>query len=420
LDTLLRIIARRPAAALVTSLILMTGVSTAHASETSDVTARVTELEADLRELGDDVRTAQVLSARASEAAHQSEERVRRAEVVERKLSDDAHHAADHADEARNAAGALAAALSRQGLGTHTVFFDLNPDALLSRLGTLDQLSKRASTIYAEAEQQSNVAQDIVEQSTAALYELEKLDTRRSEALLTAERTATSAAHAYTAAEAESAALLAQLADLNQRTVKAETAAQEKTAADADLREFAAAQEAAEPAVARTPDVPPSTTPYPAAPVYPAPDAIDPDPVGPVIPTPAPAPAPAPTVSAQTKAISFARQQLGDRYEFGGSGPDSWDCSGLTKASYAVAGMNIGTHSASNQYATLKARGHLVSLADAERGDLLFWGSGGDYYHTAIYLGSGQILEAANPSVPVRIHTVWSASQVAPLVGRPS
>ena len=53
-------------------------------------------------------------------------------------------------------------------------------------------------------------------------------------------------------------------------------------------------------------------------------------------------------------------------------------------------------------------------------GDLLFWGVPGNYYHVAIYVGNGQILEAPNPTAPVRVHSIWSPGEVAPYVGRPS
>ncbi|MCY7403335.1 MAG: C40 family peptidase, partial [Cryobacterium sp.] len=118
-------------------------------------------------------------------------------------------------------------------------------------------------------------------------------------------------------------------------------------------------------------------------------------------------------------ALAFARAQLGDRYVFGGSGPDAWDCSGLTKAAYAAAGVYIGTHSATNQYNTMAQQGKLVSFAQVQVGDLVFWGSPGNYYHVAIYVGNGQVFEAPNPSAQVRVHSIWSSWAVAPYVGRP-
>ncbi|MFV2172346.1 NlpC/P60 family protein [Actinomadura sp. LOL_016] len=41
------------------------------------------------------------------------------------------------------------------------------------------------------------------------------------------------------------------------------------------------------------------------------------------------------------KAVRFAQQQLGEPYVWGATGPNSWDCSGLTQAAWRAAGVNI-------------------------------------------------------------------------------
>jgi cell wall-associated NlpC family hydrolase len=120
-------------------------------------------------------------------------------------------------------------------------------------------------------------------------------------------------------------------------------------------------------------------------------------------------------------AIAFARAQLGDPYVLGGSGNPGWDCSGLTKYSYNAAGVYIGTHSATNQYYNMKAQGRLVSLSQLQAGDLLWYTSNGgaDFYHVAMYVGGGQMIEAPYPGQRVRIVAVrygelWSKA------GRPT
>src|SRR5690606_22604353 len=40
-------------------------------------------------------------------------------------------------------------------------------------------------------------------------------------------------------------------------------------------------------------------------------------------------------------ALDFAMAQLGDPYVWGGTGPDGWDCSGLTQAAWAAAGVSL-------------------------------------------------------------------------------
>ncbi len=106
-------------------------------------------------------------------------------------------------------------------------------------------------------------------------------------------------------------------------------------------------------------------------------------------------------------AFNFAKQQLGERYVLGGMGPNVWDCSGITKASYAVAGVYIGTHSATNQFYNMAEKRRLIPIKDAVRGDLMWYSYvddfNGDKYHVVMYLGNGMMLEAPNPNSPVRI-----------------
>jgi len=106
-------------------------------------------------------------------------------------------------------------------------------------------------------------------------------------------------------------------------------------------------------------------------------------------------------------AFNFASKQLGERYVLGGMGPNVWDCSGITKGSYAVAGVYIGTHSATNQFYNMAEKRRLVPVKDAVRGDLMWYSYvddfNGDKYHVVMYLGNGMMLEAPNPLHTVRI-----------------
>lgn len=109
--------------------------------------------------------------------------------------------------------------------------------------------------------------------------------------------------------------------------------------------------------------------------------------------------------------LAFARAQLGERYVFGGMG-NGWDCSGLTKAAFAAVGINIGTHSATNQYVTAKNKGYLVPYSSRQAGDLIFYtDGGGDMYHVTIYSGNGKMIEAADYGIPVREVAVRSGQR---------
>jgi peptidoglycan DL-endopeptidase CwlO len=96
---------------------------------------------------------------------------------------------------------------------------------------------------------------------------------------------------------------------------------------------------------------------------------------------------PLPTSTQAEKAVQFAYDQLGCPYVFGGTGPcqDGFDCSGLTQAAWASAGVSIPR--TSYEQATLPS----VPLADIEPGDILeFVGDG----HVGIYVGDGWLIDA--------------------------
>lgn len=95
--------------------------------------------------------------------------------------------------------------------------------------------------------------------------------------------------------------------------------------------------------------------------------------------------------------IAFLRAQIGDDYEWGGNGPDDWDCSGLTVAAYAKVGIHLPRTSELQSL-----RGTRVSLSALQVGDLLFWGLGpGLAFHVAIYIGGGHFIGAQNPATGV-------------------
>ncbi|MFC1432038.1 transglycosylase family protein [Streptacidiphilus sp. N1-3] len=103
-------------------------------------------------------------------------------------------------------------------------------------------------------------------------------------------------------------------------------------------------------------------------------------------------------------AISFAQAQVGDPYVYGATGPNSWDCSGLTQAALAKAGISIPRTSEDQAAASTR-----VSLDNLQPGDLLFWsndGTAAGAYHVALYTGNGTYVEAANPSAGVKTDTI--------------
>ncbi|MFD3530162.1 C40 family peptidase [Streptomyces sp. NPDC058664] len=94
--------------------------------------------------------------------------------------------------------------------------------------------------------------------------------------------------------------------------------------------------------------------------------------------------------------VAFARAQIGDAYVSGGTGPNSWDCSGLVQAAYREAGIDLPRISYSQS-----SMGTSVSLSDLQPGDILYWGGRSNSYHVAIYVGGGMYVGAQNPSTGV-------------------
>lgn len=109
------------------------------------------------------------------------------------------------------------------------------------------------------------------------------------------------------------------------------------------------------------------------------------------------------------QAVAFARAQLGDRYVYGGTGPDAWDCSGLTQGAWAAAGVSI-PRVAGAQFAA----GQSIPLSAVQPGDLVFYG---DMSHTGIYVGGGQVIHAANPRRPVEVTSIGAGFTQAARVG---
>ncbi len=94
--------------------------------------------------------------------------------------------------------------------------------------------------------------------------------------------------------------------------------------------------------------------------------------------------------------VAFAKAQIGDAYVSGGTGPNSWDCSGLVQAAYRAAGIDLPRISYQQS-----SMGTSVSLGNLQPGDILYWGSRSGSYHVAIYVGGGKFVGAQNPSTGV-------------------
>ncbi|MEU6316852.1 C40 family peptidase [Streptomyces sp. NPDC047009] len=94
--------------------------------------------------------------------------------------------------------------------------------------------------------------------------------------------------------------------------------------------------------------------------------------------------------------VAFVKAQIGDSYVMGGTGPNSWDCSGLVQAAFKQVGVSLPRVSQGQSTA-----GTQVSLSNLQPGDILYWGGAGSAYHVAVYVGDGMFVGAQNPSTGV-------------------
>jgi hypothetical protein len=111
---------------------------------------------------------------------------------------------------------------------------------------------------------------------------------------------------------------------------------------------------------------------------------------------------PAESVTPGEKAVQIAKKYLGVEYRWGGTDPKTGlDCSGLTQLVYGQLGISLPRVSSDQARAGTK----VASIAEAKRGDLVFFGS--PVHHVGIYLGDGKMLDAPHSGKKVQIREVY-------------
>lgn len=103
----------------------------------------------------------------------------------------------------------------------------------------------------------------------------------------------------------------------------------------------------------------------------------------------------------KTTIVDAAKSQLGKPYVYGAAGPDTFDCSGLVQSAFAAANRPIGRTTIDQESA-----GATIAVAEAQAGDLVFWGSPGGTYHVGISLGDNTFIHAPVPGDVVKITSV--------------
>ena len=109
-----------------------------------------------------------------------------------------------------------------------------------------------------------------------------------------------------------------------------------------------------------------------------------------------------PPTQAVAAAIAYAQDQIGKPYQWGGTGPDAFDCSGLVMMAYRTAGINIERTSEA-QWASEPR----VPASQVEPGDLVFFagadGTPTSPGHVGLVIGHGQMIEAYATGFPIRV-----------------
>jgi len=121
---------------------------------------------------------------------------------------------------------------------------------------------------------------------------------------------------------------------------------------------------------------------------------------------------PAPNAAAQG-AVEEAKKHLGKPYKYGASGPNSFDCSGLTSWAWRVGGGRSLPHSSRAQYSATSR----IPLNEIAPGDLLFNGkSVGSIHHVGIYVGGGKMISAPQTGDVVKYQNAFRSDVIG--VGR--
>lgn len=119
---------------------------------------------------------------------------------------------------------------------------------------------------------------------------------------------------------------------------------------------------------------------------------------------------PRPKVDRVAKAMAIAAAQKGDPYGYGASGPNRFDCSGLTFYSFRKAGFRGIPRTSSAQAGWVRH----VRRENLRRGDLVFFTSGGRVYHVGVFAGRKnghpQVLHSPYSGTRVRTERIWTGS----------
>ncbi|MFC5802899.1 C40 family peptidase [Streptomyces formicae] len=104
-----------------------------------------------------------------------------------------------------------------------------------------------------------------------------------------------------------------------------------------------------------------------------------------------------------TKALKVAASKKGSPYRWGATGPNRFDCSGLTQYAFKRAGKRL-PRTAQAQY----NRTRHIPASRRKAGDLVFFHWGGAVYHVGIYAGRGKMWHSPKTGSVVKLSKIWT------------
>lgn len=341
------------AAALVTAT-LLTQTASADDGDIEEQRQRAESAKERAEEVRDRVDRLYQEAGTATQDYNKAEEEVEEQQQRVDTLLDEAAEAAEQVNESRRTLGSYAAAQYRHGAGglsdTATLLLSTDPQSYFDQAHLLDRLGDREQEALNDFTANQQEAERASEEAGEALTELEEQEDELQEQKDTVQDKL-----------AEARSLLDELTDEEEAAYeeleRLEEEEAEREAREARQRE----QEQAEDDASGGSDASDS--------------------------------------SLGAQAVAYAEDQLGKPYVWGATGPDSYDCSGLTQAAWRAAGVDIPRVTYDQvDYGTRISRGEL------QLGDLVFYYD--DYSHVGIYAGNGQIIHAPKPGDVVKYESI--------------
>ena len=392
-----------------------------------DKAAQISVVEGQLKASNARLEEVQSAAEVASERYNLARELLRQATDAAKAAGERAAAAQEIADIASDKVGQFAAATYREGgsLGQLEAFLSSKgPQDVLDRAAGIQLISDIRNQVMQDADASSVVAGVLRRQAAQAqarqLAAAQAAEDARAAAQAQVDLAVTETARI----QKQQGVMIAQLATLRNTSVALERQRQAGLKAEAERRAAAAAKARAAAHARAAAKARAAVQARAAAQARAdararaardaAPRASAPDPVPYDSTTDPVAYSPVSAHGSSSAVVAFARGQIGKPYRWGGAGPDSWDCSGLTQAAWSQAGVSL-SHYTGWQWAETSR----VPLSDLQPGDLVFFGdSGPTSHHVGLYVGGGQMIEAPATGKNVRYASIWR-SDIVPEAGRP-